>query len=59
MTSLLKLAAQHDHKCEKISSNIPPWTNMVEKFKDRLTILTSMCPKDKKEETTKKNSYYQ
>jgi hypothetical protein len=54
--SLLKLAAQHNHKCEKISSNIPPWTNMAEKFKGRLTILATTCPKDKREEIAKKHT---
>jgi hypothetical protein len=45
---------QHDHKCEKISTVIPPWTNMAERFKGRLTILDSTCPKDKREETAKR-----
>jgi hypothetical protein len=55
-TSLLKLASQHDHNREKISSTIPPWTNMAEKFKGRLTILNSTCPNDKREETAKKRA---
>jgi hypothetical protein len=38
----------------KISPNVPPWTNTAEKFKGRLTILASTCPKDKREETAKK-----
>jgi ribonuclease HI len=55
--SLLRLlATQYDHKCEKISPNIPPWTNTAEEFKGRLTILTSTCPKDKREETAKKHT---
>jgi hypothetical protein len=55
-TTLLKLASQHDHNCKKISSTIPPWTNTAEKFKGRLTILDSTCPRDKREETAKKHA---
>jgi hypothetical protein len=54
--SLFKLAAQHDHKCEKISPNIPLWTDMAEKFKGRLTILATTCSKDKREKIAKKHT---
>jgi hypothetical protein len=53
--SLLKLAMQHDHNCEKISTVIPPWTKTMERFKGRLTILDTTYPKDKREETAKKH----
>jgi hypothetical protein len=43
-------------KKSKISSTIPPWTNTTEKFKGRLTILDSTCPKDKREETAQKHA---
>jgi hypothetical protein len=54
--SLLKLATQHDHNCEKISTVIPPWTNTAEKFKGQLTILNTTCPKDKRGETAKRHT---
>jgi hypothetical protein len=40
----------------KISTVIPPWTNTTEKFKSQLTILSTTCPKDKREETTKRHA---
>jgi hypothetical protein len=54
--SLLKLADQHDHNCEKISPVIPPWTNTAEKFKGKLTILNLTCPKYKRGGTAKKHT---
>jgi hypothetical protein len=55
-TSLLRLATQHNHKCKKKSSNIPPRTKTADKFKGRLEIYTSTCPKDERNETVKKHS---
>jgi ribonuclease HI len=54
--SLLKLATQHDHNCERISTIIPPWSDTTEKFKGQLTILNTTCPKDKREETAKRHT---
>jgi ribonuclease HI len=55
-TSLHKLANQHDHKCESISSTIPPWTDTAEKFRGRLSILDLTFPKDKRNEEAKKHT---
>jgi hypothetical protein len=55
-TSPLKLAIQHDHNCERISTIIPPWTDMSAKSKGRLTILDTTCPTDKREETAKRHT---
>jgi hypothetical protein len=54
--SLLRLATQHNHKCKKILPDVPPCINIVDKFKGRLEIYASTCPKDKREETAAKHA---
>jgi hypothetical protein len=55
-TTLLKLAQQHDPNCERISTDIPPWTKTAIDLKGKLTIISSTCAKDKRKENAKKHN---
>jgi hypothetical protein len=55
-TTLLKLAQQHDPKCKKILTDIPPWTKMAIDLNGKLTVISSTCAKDKRKENTKKHN---
>jgi hypothetical protein len=54
-TSLLKLAKRQGHNCEKITTDIPPWTKTANNLGNKIEISHITCPKDKRKETAREH----